>query len=243
MVAIVPHNITSSESEFPYEIPNRVKSMASDLGVSKICVHPCPTSAEVNLTTRAITINPDSPVNEALESLIFELHNLAAKNQFEALTRRISSLSVDEYVKAKEEIEYKNVRAAQKMIRELKIKSTLDTIDYDFDVHYLIQQAAGHSQMIADEYARKTNSEASYKGTWAHPIRTEAERIELFFTLVKLKNSSDFSSDFRELSHLTRTVEQIKDTKPLRKLFPKLSRLTEASNSAPLLARIWRAFQ
>ena len=94
-----------------------------------------------------------------LRSLIFELHNAAADPEFDEVIRHAcrGSIDCDAFVEESERIEHNNVLKTVAIIKEgiargIFPASTHWEVIEDFDIHYKIQQIAGHSQFLAKEY-------------------------------------------------------------------------------------------
>jgi len=78
--------------------------------------------------TGEIEIANDLSEAEATEMLIFEMHNLGAKDQFAELVRQAQNNTIkkEDYVRRNREIEYNNALSTNEAVKELKKKGLLD---------------------------------------------------------------------------------------------------------------------
>jgi len=144
-----------------------------------VVIEPCPYLAAIKLDERRIVLDPslfEDKVGEiypkALQYYLFELSNLAQADKIEALFDRSDRITPDEFVETCERIEHQSVLNTKKILRrslprEQWMHYPLIYSTDRFDLHYLIQQTAGHSLRIWDRYRFLFPEASSYTGTWS----------------------------------------------------------------------------
>lgn len=138
--------------------------------------------------------------------LLFELTNAVAEPRYQELCELAIDglIDCDSYVEAVERIEYENmvrtVAIIEKGISSGIFPSTAGwEVIHDFDIHYKIQQLAGHSLLIAKEYQEITGRKrfSSYQGTVKNLKRmSHSEKMSLIEYL-----SSQYFHSKRKISN------------------------------------------
>ena len=121
----------------------------------------CPFNALWDSEERLIIVNASKvkTIGKLVSSILFELHNAKSDHTLKQLAQQAENGAIDKetYVHSIEEIEYKNIVNAARIIR-IAIGHGLFPSDswihtfYTFDNHYKLQQIFGHSQWLADQY-------------------------------------------------------------------------------------------
>jgi hypothetical protein len=166
-------------------------SEIEDLGVGDytISVEPCPWKSYCRFSEKRIVIDTSlfkdsNPTPKVAMSVLQELGNLSQVKEFHSLIQRASTMTPDEFVSEYERIEHKSALIAKKILRshypvakwqECPMAYTSEP----FELHYLLQQAGGHSQEIFERHAPLFKKNLTYKGSWidAPPSKEELRPI------------------------------------------------------------------
>jgi len=169
----------------------------ADSGVDHytIRIHPCRWGACCVFPDKRIDIDPslyaDSAITPQLEmSVLFELANLSQEREFRSLLGRVSLIAPEEFVSNWERLEHRSALMVKKIIRDRFPIEQWPDYPYaytpeNFNLHYLLQQAGGHSQEIFERHARSLGANAEYNGTWNGAL--QQDELRFIFSLIDLK--------------------------------------------------------
>lgn len=122
--------------------------------------------------------------SDQIQTYLFELHNAAHTSKFKDLGEQEETLGADAYVQEFEEVEYASAKFTQTRLEILADsfefdldQSTFKALYPSFELHYLFQQIAGHSQIIADRYQKRHPTMPPYKGTWKFPLDPQSKKL------------------------------------------------------------------
>jgi hypothetical protein len=108
---------------------------------------------------RTITVTSGQSLGGQISTIIFEMHNALASDEFETLIWRACHGELDRegYVREVERIEHRNGLRASAMLEEgitagLFPADACLPVHQNFDDYFRYQQYAGHSQWIANAY-------------------------------------------------------------------------------------------
>ena len=127
--------------------------------------------------------------------LLFEMQNACYTELFIMAKKKAPQLSVQEYVRKIEEIEWNTCKLTCARLESLseedfprEINDLLNTYVEDFELYYLHQQASGHSYVIADRYRwiPGVKNLRSYEGTWKRPFGRDDRSGKILYELLIL---------------------------------------------------------
>lgn len=178
------------------------QALAKELGQVKYSIAECPFGASVDLSSNEIFLDPrhfhgSLPGPSAIQAALFEIANLFHKNNFKDLAGRIESLTPDAFVEQYERLEHQSALLCKKTLREYlpKEKWSVYPIAYtteNFQLHYLMQQLAGHSQKIFEKYRAMFSPHADYVGSLRIPIEIEEVKyLRQFVDLIIMMEDPD----------------------------------------------------
>ncbi|MBS0651942.1 MAG: hypothetical protein JSR39_00275 [Verrucomicrobia bacterium] len=178
------------------------QALTKELGQVKYSIAECPFGASVDLSSNEIFLDPrhfhgSLPATSAIQAALFEIANLFNKNNFKDLVGRIESLPPDAFVEQYERIEHRSALLCKKALREFLPKEKWS--DYpmaytteNFQLHYLMQQLAGHSQKVFEKYRAKFSPNLGYVGSLRIPIeKEEVKYLRQFIDLIIMMEDPD----------------------------------------------------